>query len=176
MKTEDRATCVGCGCSIGMGLAPDAGGHCERCAEAAAFIRSEPVEASPDSEGPTDPLRDGVVDRLRSRYHDARGHVSDDSSNSAEHGNLDWILGAHGEDSRRTQPLDGRTSELVVLWLEDMIRDLDDRVSVVTGGTTAAEEDDSTGVVRDGAARALQTATRDFADEFVNRAPREPER
>jgi len=176
MNTEDRAICVGCGCSIGVGLAPDAGGRCERCAEAAAAIRSDSREANPPaSDAPRDPLRDAVVDRLRSRYHDARDHVSDDNSRAAEHGNLDWILGTHGEDTRRTELINGRTSELVVLWLEDMIRDLDDRVSAVTGGTAAAE-DDSSDVGRDGAARALQTATQEFADEFVRRAPRESER
>jgi len=176
MNTEDRAICAGCGCSIGIGLAPDAGGRCERCAEDA-FSRSDLGEADASASGdPRGPLRDGVVDRLRSRYHDARDLVTNDNSEASEHGNLDWILGTHGDDSRRTEPLDSRTSELVVLWLEDMIRDLDDRVSVVTGGTAGADEPDPADAGRDGAARALQTATQDFAEEFVNRAPRESER
>jgi hypothetical protein len=164
MKREDRAICAGCGQTIEHGVAPDRAGLCERCAE------SNPPEQR-DATAPDDaedPRRDAAVRRLRESYHEARSFVSREESDPTHRGQLDWILGYDGDDGRAGRPLDGRTSQLVVLWLEDLIRHLEELAPADV--IQPAAEPESPTSRRHRAARGLQDATREFADSFRHAA------
>jgi hypothetical protein len=161
MKRENPAICVDCGRTIEHGVAPDPLGHCELCAESTS-VRPRTPEASPERpESPFDP----VVERLRERYHEARALVAAEESDPTHRGQLDWIFGIDGEEAHRPAALDARTSELVVLWLEDLIRHLDE---LADAGDASLSVGEPVSAISPGhrAARGLHAATREFADAF----------
>jgi hypothetical protein len=161
MTTQDRAVCVGCGQSIGIGVAPNIAGLCERCAELAPFLlggrAGEPGETAGEEQRRR---RHDAVGRLRERYHEARALTLEEGPERSHHINLDWILGSEAGDGRGA-PFDARTSALVLLWLEDLIRDLD-----ASRGSSDAEADSPAGRW-DATAHGLRCATREFAAAFL---------
>ncbi|HYX20501.1 MAG TPA: hypothetical protein VFA98_06605 [Thermoanaerobaculia bacterium] len=106
-----------------------------------------------------------MVERLRERYHEARALVAAEESDPTHRGQLDWIFGIHGEEAHRPAALDARTSELVVLWLEDLIRHLDE---LADAGDASLSVGEPVSAISPGhrAARGLHAATREFADAF----------
>ena len=167
MKRKNPAICADCGRTIGLGIAPDSWGRCERCAEAASIRPEDRDRTDPNgsTDQPHESARDPIVERLRERYHVARALVATEESEQAHRGQLDWIFGVHAGDARGAVALDARTSELVVLWLEDLIRHLEELTAA--GGTIllAKEPGDSVSPSLR-AARGLHAATREFANAF----------
>lgn len=109
-----------------------------------------------------------IVVRLRERYSEARSLVPWElplDSESFSH--LEWILGGQRNTEHDETALDTEVSELVVLWLQDLARQLDNQASVPaapgSAGGPASTED-----VRHAAADGLRTATRDFAEAFLS--------
>jgi hypothetical protein len=158
-----------------MAVAPDASGRCERCFETAGFEPSNqplPTEATVAfpflEEIVDDALRRLVVARLRARYSEARHLVMPAEPHSPSHANLDWILGARRGPDQDYARFDERFSELIVLWLEDLVLELDGPLlapyspEVVPGELPA-------GVSRESAALGLRLAARDFAHAFLGR-------
>ena len=113
-----------------------------------------------------DSRRRGIVGRLRERYSEAREIVSAREPDADHHGNLDWILGVRRDRAQDDAMWDSRVAELVVLWLEDFLLELDGlafapfRSGLVA--TPASSEDSRRSV-----ARALRNATREFAEAFL---------
>ena len=167
MKRENPATCADCGRTIEHGVAPDLSGRCERCGESAPIRTEDRNRTRPEEsfDRTRESERDGVVDRLRERYHEARAFVATEDSEPIHRGQLDWIFGAHGADDRRMAPLDARSSELVVLWLEDLIRHLDELAAA--NDEPRAEPGSGSPHAGHRAARGLYAATREFADAFL---------
>jgi len=166
MTNQDRAVCAGCGQTIEISVAPNRRGLCERCAELAPFLADDPaLLQSVETAGAAHlRRRNSAVGRLRERYHEARALSPSDPEDS-HHINLDWILGSDAGDGRGA-PFDERASALVVLWLEDLLRELD--VAVAAAAPVAAGSPEPR---RDAAARRLRSATRDFADAFLGLGP-----
>lgn len=167
MKRKNPAICADCGRTIGLGIAPDSSGRCERCAEAASIRPEERDQTGPyeSADQPQESPRDPIVERLRERYHEARALVVTEESEPAHRGQLDWIFGAHAGAARSAAALDARTSELVVLWLEDLIRHLEELTAA--GGTTLLADESGDSVSPSlRAACGLHAATREFANAF----------
>lgn len=165
MERENPAICADCGRTIEHGVAPDLSGRCERCAERASIPPGDPGGNPHDTpDQPWEPPPGTVIDRLRRSYHEARALVGTDASEPTHRGQLDWIFGVQGDDARRQSTLDARTSELVVLWLEDLIRHLE--ALAETGGASLAGEQNLPATRSQSAARGLHAATREFADAF----------
>ena len=146
-------TCSKCGGRSDVGVAPDASNRCERCAELSVLETREE-------------FRRGVVARLRAYYSVARELVDAKKSVEEHHGHLEWILGTKGNPDRDHAGLDARTSELMVLWLEDLASDLDVSVGVIITPKHAAGRRPAEGR-RESAAKGLREATREFADAFL---------
>ena len=160
MKTVPRErTCSHCG------LCHEAAEETTRCELCGGALIASPEALSTRSF--EDGHKRAIVARLRERYSEARGLVPwEPPLDSESFSHLEWILGEqrntrHDETALRTE-----VSELVVLWLQDLARELDDRASVPeapgSGGAGA------TAAVRHAAADGLRTATRDFADAFLS--------
>lgn len=159
MKSKNPALCADCGQTIDRGVAPDSSGRCERCAEAAS-VRPDDRDRDLDEtlDQPRRSERKAAIERLRTSYHEARAFVATKESDPYHRGQLDWIFGVHGDDVRGAAPLDARTSELIVLWLEDLVRHLEELAVVGAPGDPAAPGHR--------AARGLHDATREFANAF----------
>ena len=137
---------------------------CEYCTE----VTGGPVVNPPDAVAAGEPSgrqalrlfdemrKRGVVARLRQRYGEARGASMSDEADLEHSAHLEWILGAQRNLLRDEAAFDPRVSELVVLWLQDFAKRLDDRE-----GAPPAEDS------RREAARDLRAATTDFADAFL---------
>jgi hypothetical protein len=113
-----------------------------------------------------DSRRRGVVVRLRERYSEAREIVSAGELYSDHHGNLEWILGVCRNRDQDDATWNFGVAELVVLWLEDFLLELDGPAfaSCHSGSavTRASSED-----ARRRAAQELRGATREFAEVFL---------
>jgi hypothetical protein len=110
--------------------------------------------------------RRGIVGRLRERYSEAREIVSAREPDVDHHGNLDWILGVRRDRGQDDATWDSRVAELVVLWLEDFLLELDGLAFAPFRSdpvATPASSEDS----RRSVARALRNATREFAEAFL---------
>jgi hypothetical protein len=163
--------CRQCGTRSEICVAPDASGRCERCIETSGFERS----AEPPRAANTLPLPDEIVDnvvrrrvvaRLRARYAAARDLVSPAESDVPSHAHLEWILGARRHPDRDDANLSESTSELIVLWLEDLVLALDGPVPApCVLGSVASQV--PAGDSRETAALGLRVATRDFASTFL---------
>ena len=167
--------CRECGRRSAITVAPDSAGRCELCVEragsdpspesllggvAAAFSLCEQmIDAG---------LRRLVVARLRSRYLEARDLVTPSDPLSPSHANLEWILGPRGGPDPEDGVFDERFSELVVLWLEDLVLELDGP-RVLSGSPGPLPSEAPPSVSRESAALGLRAATRDFADAFLGR-------
>lgn len=113
----------------------------------------------------------GVVARLRERYGEAREFVRREPSLDAEsYGHLEWILGRQSNLEHAGAAFDTEVSELVVLWLQDLARELDDQ-AFSPGAPGSDGGAASAAGVRQAAAEGLRTATLDFADEFLGTHP-----
>jgi hypothetical protein len=172
---EPSWICRKCGRRSEMAVAPDTSGRCERCLETAGFEPSnQPLPTGAGAAFPfleeivDDALRRLVVARLRARYSEARGLVTPVEPHSPSHANLDWILGARRGPDQNYVSFDERFSELVVLWLEDLVLELDGPLlAPYSPGVVPSEV--PAGVSRESAALGLRVATRDFADAFLGR-------
>jgi hypothetical protein len=153
MKTVPREwTCSHCG------LRHEAAEAITRCEHCGSVIGVSPEALSTRSS--EDDRKSAIVVRLRARYSEARGLVPWEPPLDAEaFSHLEWILGEQRNTEEDETALDTEVSELVVLWLQDLARELDKQASVA-GGATAA--------VRHAAADGLRTATRDFAEAFLS--------
>ena len=160
MKTVPREwTCSHCG------LCHEAADETTRCELCGGVLTASPEALSTRS------LDDGrkraIVDRLRERYSEARGLVPwEPPLDSESFSHLEWILGAQRNTQHDETALRTEVSELVVLWLQDLARELDVQASAPgtpgSGGDAASRAD-----VRHAAADGLRTATRDFAAAFL---------
>jgi hypothetical protein len=107
--------------------------------------------------------RSAALGRLRERYSSARALV--EPPGDSPHSNLDWILGESRSPYRNSASIDAALAELVVLWLDDLARELDeslpahDRTSAVDG---ASPEGSPRAIIR-----GLRIATREFAEAFL---------
>ena len=113
----------------------------------------------------------GVVARLRERYSEAREFAPSVPPPDAESfAHLEWILGKQRNPEHDEATMSVEVSELVVLWLQDLARELDSPAvfPALSGSDSAAE---STAGVRQAAADGLRTATRDFAEAFLSPQP-----
>jgi hypothetical protein len=110
-------------------------------------------------------FRRGVVARLRAYYSAARELVDAKESVEPHHGHLEWILGTRSNPDRDDAGMDARTSELVVLWLEDLALDLDVSIGVTITPKHAEGRLPAAGR-RKSAAQGLRDATRAFAQAF----------
>lgn len=160
MDSNRHETCKSCHRRMAVGVAPDPSGNCERCAELAIVAR---VSASPEvpervMTTDEDSPRRAIVDRLRRRYEEAKRVVAAEPPPETDHSHLDWILGSRRSPDRNDAEFDTEISELVVLWLDDLVRQLDG---------WSSPSDTSCSAVRD-----LRSATREFAQAFL--APRVP--
>lgn len=166
MKTGRREwTCLNCGRRNETADAAAETLTCESCTE---------VFSAP--EAPSKPLLDddtrrrGVVARLRQRYGQAREFVLSGPLDAQAHEHLEWILGKQGRSERGGAALGTEVSELVVLWLQDLVRELDGQ-AFLPGAPGTDGGAASTAGIRQAAADDLRTATRDFAEEFIHAGP-----
>lgn len=158
-----RWRCQTCGRQSEVGLAPDERGDCERCAEAALGRRRLPNPA-PLTQAPDDFRRRGIVARLRERYAEAREIAPSTLVGSEHHEHLNWILGEKRSAMRDDADLDAGVSELVVLWLEDFVLELDGPWAASLRETIAAPPEASRRLAADG----LRAAAKDFAEAFLS--------
>jgi hypothetical protein len=172
---QDRWNCKTCGRRNPIGVASDESGNCERCTDAASLKRTgiadDPAMREEPSVFPLGPggeefLRRKVVDLLRKKYARARELVGSGQPDLQPHAHLDWVLGTRRNPGRDDARFDLGVCQLVVLWLEDFLLELDGpvlapRAEKSVGSLTPA------GDSRLVAARALRSATRDFADAFL---------
>jgi hypothetical protein len=172
---QDRWICKTCGRRNPIGVASDESGNCERCTDAASLKRTgmaddaamrEESSVFPLGPGGEEFLRRKVVDRLRKKYARARELVGSGQPDLQPHAHLDWVLGTRRNPGRDDARFDLGVCQLVVLWLEDFLLELDGpvlapRAEKSVGSLTPA------GDSRLVAARALRSATRDFADAFL---------
>jgi hypothetical protein len=165
VKTAQRKwVCRNCGRRNKTVAAAGGAQTCEYCTE----VTGGPVVGPPDAGVAGEPSgaqslrfldetrKRGVVARLRQRYGEARGDSTRKESDPQHSAHLEWILGAQRDLARDEAAFDPRVSELVVLWLQDLAQQLDDR-----GDVPPAEDS------RREAARDLRTATTDFAEAFL---------
>ena len=113
-----------------------------------------------------DSRRGGIVVRLRERYSEAREIVSAHELYSEHHGNLEWILGVSRNRDQDEATWNSGVAELVVLWLEDFLLELDGPVFASShsgSAVTLASSEDA----RRRAAEELRGATREFAEAFL---------
>jgi len=152
-------TCSHCG------LCHEAADETSRCELCGGALIASPE--APSTRSFEDDRKRAIVVRLRERYGAARGLVPWEPPLDAESfSNLEWILGDQRNTEHDETALDREVSELVVLWLQDLARQLDNQASMpaVPGsdaGTPSAPD------VRHAAADGLRTATRDFAEAFL---------
>lgn len=160
-------TCLNCGRGNETAVADAETLTCEYCAE----VFSANPEAASNSLLDDDARRRGVVARLRQRYDEAREFVlSGPPLDAQAHEHLEWILGKQGNPERGGAVLGTEVSELVVLWLQDLARELDSQ-AFFPGAPDSDDGAASTSGVRQAAADGLRTATRDFEEEFIPAGP-----
>jgi hypothetical protein len=111
-------------------------------------------------------LRRKVVDRLRRKYARARELVGFEQPDLPPHAHLDWVLGARRNPGRDDSRFDVGVCQLVVLWLEDFLLELDGPL-LAPRAERSVGHGMPAGDSRRVAARALRSATRDFADAFL---------
>jgi hypothetical protein len=116
-------------------------------------------------------LRRLAVARLRARYSEARDLVAAAEPHLPSHAHLEWILGERRGPDRDEVIFDERFAELIVLWLEDLVLELDGPLLAPYSPGAAAGPLPSP-VSRESAALGLRMATRAFADAFLR--PRDP--
>jgi hypothetical protein len=164
MRTGQRKwTCRNCGRCNETVLAAGATMTCEYCTGVSGAGSESPSKRPVDD----DIRKRGVVARLRERYGEAREFVlSEPPLDAQAHGHLDWILGKQSSPEHGGAALGCELSELVVLWLQDLARDLD-RQDFLPGAPGSDGSAGSTAGVRLAAAEGLRTATREFAEEFL---------
>jgi hypothetical protein len=170
MKTgQSEWTCRHCGRRNETAVVAGETVTCEFCNET-----SDPRTEAPSPPPPEDATRrNGVVTRLRERYGEARKFVlSEPPMDDRAHDHLEWILGKRSNPEIAGTALDTEVSELVVLWLQDLARELDNPASF-PGASGSDRGAGSTAGVRRTAADGLRAATRDFAEEFL-RIDRDP--
>lgn len=161
MKTADRqSTCRHCGRRATAGTAEGAT-RCEHCAG------NSGAELEAHSTPPEhDVRRREVVARLRERYGAARDLIPSEPPPYAQSfGHLEWILGSQRNPDDDGAALGPEVSQLVVLWLEDLVLELDNPPFaglVDSGGGPASTAG------RRAAATGLRTASHDFAEAFLN--------
>jgi hypothetical protein len=170
VKTAQRKwVCRNCGRRNKTVAAAGGAQTCEYCTEVtggAAAGSPDPGVAGEPSGAPSLDLLDdtrkrGVVARLRQRYGEALEASAPEESDPQHSAHLEWILGAQRDLLRDEAAFSPRVSELVVLWLQDFAKRLDDRQDV------APAED-----ARHETARDLRAATTDFAEAFLSPRPR----
>jgi hypothetical protein len=168
MKTGQRKwTCENCGRRNKTAVVPGGTMKCEYCTEVFSAGREAPSTRLHDE----DTRKRGVVARLRERYSEAREFVPWESPPDAEsYAHLEWILGKQSNPEHDETALGTEVSELVVLWLQDLARELDNR-SFFPGAPGSNGGATSTADVRQAAAESLRTATRDFAEAFLSTHP-----
>jgi hypothetical protein len=165
MKTGQRQwTCRHCGRPDETAADAVGGMTCASCAGVSGATSESPLEAPPDA----DARKRGIVARLRERYGEAREFIlTEPPPEDRAHLHLEWILGGQNGPVPAGASLDTEVSELVVLWLEDLARELDDQASFPGADRGAAKPKG----VRRAAAEGLRSATREFAEEFLNAPP-----
>jgi hypothetical protein len=150
--------------------------HCGLCHEAAQAITRCEHCGSVMSIGPEAPStrsfeedrKHAILVRLRQRYSEARSLVPWEPPLDADSfSHLEWILGEQRNTEHDETALDTEVSELVVLWLQDLARELDNDASL-PGDPGSGDGAVSTADVRYAAAGGLRTATRDFAEAFLS--------
>ncbi len=164
MKTAHREwTCRHCGRRRTAGDA-DGTMWCEFCAEAFG-AKPEALPARPPED---DSRRREVVARLRERYSTARDLIPSEPPPYAQSfGHLEWILGNQRNPDDDGAALGTDVSRLVVLWLEDLVLELDNpALPDLTGSGGGA----ASSAGRQAAATGLRTASRDFAEAFLSSA------
>ena len=162
---QEVPICWKCRRRIGAGLAPDASGHCELCAETSAFDALEVDDGDRPSQVSDDTLR-SLVARLRACYAAARDLVDATDSADSHREHLEWILGTRSDPNRDDASIGVGVSRLIVLWLEDLVSDLDRS----TAGLRTLPRSGSAITAQDrrrSAARGLRMATREFAVAFL---------
>jgi hypothetical protein len=168
MKTvQGKWTCGKCGLSNEAAVIAGWVIRCEFCAE--------PFHAGPDAPSARafddDHRKRGVVARLRERYSEAREFASSVPPPDAESfAHLEWILGKQRNPEHDEATLSVEVSELVVLWLQDLARELESP-AFLSGPPVPDSAGASTAGVRQAAADDLRTATRDFAEAFLSPQP-----
>ncbi len=161
MKTADRqSTCRHCGRRVTDGTAEGA----TRCEHHAGNAGAE-LEAH--SAPPEDDVRRReVVARLRERYGAARDLIpSEPPPYAPSFGHLEWILGSQRNLDDDGAALGTNLSRLVVLWLEDLVLELDNPAFPDLTGSDAGT-DPTAG--RQAAALGLRAASREFAETFLS--------
>lgn len=163
MKTGQRKwTCRHCGRRNKTAVTAGATMTCEYCTEVFGAGSESPSKRLLDD----DTRKRGVVARLRQRYGEAREFVlSEPPLDAQAHGHLEWILGKESNAGHGGAALGTELSELVVLWLQDLARELDNQV--FPGAAGSEDGAASAAGVRQAAADGLRTATREFAEEFL---------
>ena len=162
MKTGQRKrTCPHCG----QRGAPAVGADLQRCESCAEVSGTGP---DPRSVRPVDDdtRKRDVVARLREQYRHACGFLaSEPAADSPSFAHLEWILGSQRNPDEDGAALGAEVSQLVVLWLEDLVLELDNR----TFPDPASSDGDigSNGNSRKAAAEGLRTAARTFAEAFL---------
>jgi hypothetical protein len=159
-------TCRKCGRRSEVSVAPDASGRCERCIETAGFERPAPGLAGSDEIG-DDARRRQVIARLRASYAEARDLVEAERPEAPPHAHLEWILGARRHPDRDDTNFETGFSELMVLWLDDLVLELDGPVPASFSSGVARLV--PAGGSRESAASGLRSATRAFAEAFLTR-------
>ena len=163
---QELPICWKCRRRIGAGLAPDSSGHCELCAETSSFAGWEVDDGDRPSGASDETFRLSVVARLRACYAAARDLVDPTECADSHREHLEWILGSRSNPDRDDASIGVGVSALMVLWLEDLISDLDRS----TGGLRTLPRLGSAVTAQDrrlSVARGLRIATRDFAAAFV---------
>jgi hypothetical protein len=117
----------------------------------------ESDRGGPPGRVPFDDFRRQVFSRLRTRYVEARELVAGDES----HSHLEWLLGNGRDPLRDDASLARNVSELVVLWLEDLVVALDE-------GLTSGEDGSGEGrLPNSGSRRAIAASLRGATEEFA---------
>jgi ribosomal protein L37AE/L43A len=163
---QRKWTCRNCGRPNETAVLAGGTLKCEHCTEV--------FDATP--EAPSTPHDDearkrAVVARLRERYGEAREFVPWEPPLDAQsYGHLEWILGKQSSPEQDEAALGTQVSELVVLWLQDLARKLENQ-AFFPGPPGSDRGAASHAGVRQAAAEGLRTATRDFAQEFLSIHP-----
>lgn len=101
--------------------------------------------------------RDALI-QLRDRYVEARNLVS----SREPYRNLDWILGARRNPTQDPLALQPKTIELVALWLQDLVAQLDTRAPEPPAG-----ESEAATLTRNATRRAVAQKLRDATKRFL---------